>query len=312
MSPAENQTPEFHRLLKSFQEARDRDDVKAAESLAVQCLAFVAQKQALNPSESHRLVQEAIEHEDAARWEQAEAARRRVLALAETEGIQAIICKAHMDLSNLFTLCGLTDRALQEAGAAVEAARKSELVTLLVTALADLSRCCLAKGDVASAAAAADEAVQTTPAEKMQNMQRARALLARARCRTEQGQVAEAESDLDVAWSLLEPLAEASMFAGVQGSLASWWEITARIRVQSKDLAGAAEAWGKAVELRRAVSHLPQLEGPYKYFSLAKTLHQYSHALSAAGGVQEAVRAFDESSSIHEKLGTAQNLQQTP
>jgi tetratricopeptide (TPR) repeat protein len=250
------------------------------------------------------VVQEAIEHEDAARWEQAEAARRRVLALAEIEGNQAMIYKAHSDLSNLYTLRALTDRALEEAVAGVEAARKSDITALLATALGELSRCYLVKGDVTSAAAAAEEAVQSIPAEKMHDMQRARALLSRARCLSEQGQVAEAQRDLDVAWGLLEPMSGASMFAGVQSGLANWWEITARIRAESKDLAGSAEAWGKAIELRRAVSELPQLEGPYKYFSLAKALHHYSVALSAAGKVQEAVRAFDESHSIHEKIGT--------
>jgi len=303
---------EFRRLLEAFQEARERDDVKAAELIAAQCLVFAARKQALNPSERLRLVKEAIEHEDAARWEQAEATRRGVLALAETEGNQAIICKDHMDLCNLFTLSGLPDRAIQEARAAVEAARKSDITVLLATALGDLSRCLLAKGDIASAAAAAEEAVQNTPPEKLHGVQRARALLTRARCRMEQGQAPEAQCDLDVAWKLLEPMAEASIFAGVQGSLALWWEITARNRTESKDLAGAAEAWGKAVEFRRAVSQLPQLEGPYKYFSLAKTLHQYSSALSAAGRVQDAVHAFDESRSIHEKIGTDRDPQQTP
>jgi len=308
----ENQKPEFIRLLQAFQEAREHDDVKAAESLAVQCLAFVAEEAARNPSDRLRLIEEAIEHEKVAGWEQAEAVRRRVLALAETEANPVMIYKAHTDLCNLYTIRGLTNPALQEARAAADAARKSDITMLLGTALGELSRCYLAEGDVASAAAAAEEAVQSIPAEKTHGIQRARALLMRARCRIMQRQLAEAQGDLDVAWDLLQPLAEASMFAGVQSGLASWWENTARIRAESKDLAGAVEAWGKAVEFRRAVSQLPQLEGPYQYFSLAKTLHEYSAALSAAGKIQEAVRAFDESRNIHEKTGTEPAPQETP
>ena len=109
----------------------------------------------------------------------------------------------------------------------------------------------------------------------MYDGQRARALLMRARCRMEQRQVSQAEQDLEVARRILRPQAKAAMFAGVQGSLAVWWEITARIRTQSKDFAAAAQAMGKAVEFRRTVSQLPQLEGPHKHHALAKALQEY-------------------------------------
>jgi tetratricopeptide (TPR) repeat protein len=138
----------------------------------------------------------------------------------------------------------------------------------------------------------------------MYNVQRARALLMRARCRVAQHQIPEAQRDLDDAWQLLAPLAESSMFAGVQGSLANWWEVTARIRTASRDLAGAAEALGKAVEFRRIVSQLPQLEGPQKFFWLANTLQDYSAALEAVGNPDAAMKAFDESRVIYLKIGT--------
>lgn len=115
----------------------------------------------------------------------------------------------------------------------------------------------------------------------MYDGQRARALLMRARCRVEQRQVSQAEQDLAVAWRILAPQAEAAMFAGVQSSLAVWWEITARIRTHSKDFEGAAEAMGKAVEFRRTVSRLPQLTGLHKHHALAEVLQEYSVALLA-------------------------------
>ena len=134
---------------------------------------------------------------------------------------------------------------------------------------------------------------------------RARALLLRARCRLEHGQVSQAGQDLDVAWRILEPQAKATMFAGVQSGLANWWEITAGIKTHSKDFAGAAEAMGKAVEFRRTVSQLPQLAGPHKYYSLAKGLQKYGVALLAAGEVEPATEAFDESQKIQEQTGIA-------
>jgi tetratricopeptide (TPR) repeat protein len=227
------------------------------------------------------------------------------LALAEAEDSQAAIFKAHSDLSSFYVIRGMADSALQEAQAALGAARKSDLPPLLLTALEGLFRCHLLKDDLALAASAADEAVQITPAEKMYDGQRARALLMRARCRVEQRQVSQAEQDLDIAWRILAPQAEAAMFAGVQGGLATWWEITARIKTQSKDFTETAQAMGKAVDFQRTVSQLPQLAGPYKYHSLAKILQQYGIALLAAGAVEAATAAFDESRKIQAKTGIA-------
>jgi tetratricopeptide (TPR) repeat protein len=227
------------------------------------------------------------------------------LALAQAEGNEAMIFKAHDDLRSLYAICGTADKALQEAQAALEAARKTDMAPLLLMALAGLFQCHLMKGDMTLAAATAEEAVQITPAEKMYDAQRARSLLMRARCRMEQGQVSQAEQDLEVAWRILAPQAKAAMFAGVQGTLAVWWEITARIRTQSKDFAAAAQAMGKAVEFRRTVSQLPQLADPHKHHALAKVLQDYSVALLAAGEVETATGAFDESRKIKQKIGNA-------
>jgi len=62
---------------------------------------------------------------------------------------------------------------------------------------------------------------------------------------------------------------------------------------------------GKAVAFRRIVSQLPQLAGPHKYHSLAKALQQYGVALLAAGEVEPATEAFDESRKIQEQTGIA-------
>src|SRR6266849_8256287 len=110
MSTDDSQKGEFERLLKAFHSAQQRGDFEQAESIGVQCLVFAFEEAERNPSESLRLVQEAHEHEDAARWEQAEAAHRRALALAQAEGNQAIIFKAHDDLRSLYALCGTLDK----------------------------------------------------------------------------------------------------------------------------------------------------------------------------------------------------------
>lgn len=303
MSMDDSQKGEFERLLKAFHSAQERGDFEEAESIGVQCLVFASEDAERNPSESLRLVQEAREYEGAARWEQAEAAHRRALALAQAEGNEVMIFKAHDDLRSLYAVCGKADQALHAAQAALEAARKTDMAPVLLTALGGLFQCYLMKGDMTSAAATADEAIRIVPAEKMYEGQRARGLLMRSRCRVEQGQVSQAEQDLEVAWRILAPQVEAPMLAGAQAGLAVWWEITARLRTQSKDFAAAAQAMGNAIEFRRTVSQLPQLEGPYKHHALAKALQEYSVVLLAAGAVEAAIGAFDESREIQQKIG---------
>jgi hypothetical protein len=127
----------------------------------------------------------------------------------------------------------------------------------------------------------------------------------RARCRLEQRQVSQAEQDLEVAWRILAPQAKTKMFSGIQSSLAVWWEITAQIRTQSKDFEAAAQAMGHAIEFRRSVSQLPQHAGPHKHHALAKELQEYSIALAAAGDVEAAIGAFDESREIQQRIGIA-------
>ncbi len=68
------------------------------------------------------------------------------------------------------------------------------------------------------------------------------------------------------------PMSGVAISAGVQGGLAVWWEVTASLCSIDADFQGAADAWLKAVEHPRHISQLPQLEGPYKFASLANTL----------------------------------------
>ena len=141
MNTDDSQKAEFCRLLNAYQAANEHDDVQAMELLVAQMFSIASEEAARNPTERLRLMQEAHEHEDAARWEQAEAVHRRILVLAEVEGNEGKIFKAHDDLRSLFAIRGMADEALQEAQAALEAARKTDMVTLLLVALRGLSQC---------------------------------------------------------------------------------------------------------------------------------------------------------------------------
>jgi tetratricopeptide (TPR) repeat protein len=303
MNKDDNQENGFSRLLKTFQEAQERGDFEQAESISLQLMMLAQEESEKNPGESLRLAQEASEHEDAAHWDQAEVAHLQALALAESECNAAMIFKAHDNLSGLYLLLGKTEKSLLQAQAALAAAQKSEMVPLILMALGSIFRCRMINGDVTSAAAVADEAVRITPAERMYNLQRARALLMRARCRLEQKQFDQAQKDLDIAWEVLTPQSKARFFAGVQDSLAVWWEITARMKALTKDIAGAAEAMSHCVDFRRTVSQLPQLNGPHKHYAFATALQLYSSALMAAGETDAATKALGESQMIQMQIG---------
>ncbi len=298
----EDQRDELENLLAAYQQAQEYGDVQKAESIAIQCLLFTQEAAEKEPNEHLRLLAEASEHENAARWEEAESAYRSALALAEVEGNPGRVFTAHDDLRALFAMRGMPDKALTEARAAVEAARKV-MKPVLAMALRGLCRCYLALGDLDAASATADELVEITPAERIYDVQRARALLLRAQCRLVRGSLTEVQADLDIAWQILAPQAKASMFAGVQSALAEWWELTAEINTQKKDAEGAARAMEEAVVFRRTVSQLPQLAGPYKYHALAKTLMCYGTALLAANRAAAANDAFEESQAIQRRIG---------
>ena len=292
---------EFERLLEAFQQAQERDDVEEEEAIGIQCLCLVSQEAEEKPSESLRLIMEAHEHENSAQWDQAEATYKRALALAEAEGNSAMVYKRHDDLSSLYTMRNMPVRALEEALLALQAARQAPLV--LAMALDGAARCYLAVKDLASAIHAVDELLQMIPAEKMYDTRRVRALVLRAQCSVAQGEVESAQKDLDTAWPILAPQAHVRFFAGIQSCLAAWWETTAQINTSEKNTARAAQAMGKAVEFRRTVSQLPQLEGPSKYYSLVRSLQRYSIILLAANEIKAAIEAFEESRAIQHQFG---------
>jgi hypothetical protein len=76
------------------------------------------------------------------------------------------------------------------------------------------------------------------------------------------------------------------------------------LRKLEEDLTGAADAMSKSVEHRRYVAMAPQLEGPGKYHSLARSLRKQSLAILALGDKASAGKAMAESNGILRQIGT--------
>jgi len=302
-TPVDPPKPTFESLLQAFQDAVERGETGEAEAISLECLALADAELSEEPSEELRLVMEAHEREDRADWAGAETLYLRILELADAEGHEMRQCKAHGDLSALYHLCGRQQEALEQARAAVETGRLAEMVPLLAPALEALGRELLACGDVPGALAVANESVVLCADDKLFELLWARGLTLRGRCAVELGDLPAAEADLKTSYEALAPHAEATLMAGYQSGLANWWEVTSRLRSARQDLTGAAEALARAVEFRRNVSYAPQLAGPYKFHSLAKTLHRYAAALAAAGDAPASAQAGGEARAIEERLG---------
>lgn len=289
-------------LLNAFRDALQDGDADAVEAAAARFFAHACEQNGKEFSPNVSLMQEAHEYEDTGAWDKAEMAYRQALSLAESQNSYVMVYKGREDLSALYRFLGRNEQALEEAKAALEAANRSEMQPLVGMALENMAHCWLYQGKGSQALQIAEEMVRSIPAEKLYETQKARALVLRAQCHVELHQPTETQDDLDAAWPLLAPLANVARFAGVQSGLANWWEVAAKLKFLHADFEGAVVAWRKAVEYRRTVSEAPQLEGPYKFAALARSLRSLGQALLAVEDVEGSEQALRESQEIRRNI----------
>ena len=296
-------TDAFMRALEAFQKGDEANNPEQMEAAALKALELAAEEAEKNPSPSLVLKQEAGAREARGDWAGAEACYRKVLALEEATGNDGLICKAHYDLSRLFLLLGELDKAEASARAATAAVRQGGHFPLLVMALENEATCALRREDYARALAAASQAVAAVEPGRMFDRMRAGALMTRARCRLPSGDLAGAESDLEACKPLLLDRELSPFFAGLHSRVAIWWELTAAVRSEKSDLAGACEAWAEAVKSRRHVASLGHVAGPHTLATLARALRSLGEACDAAGKPDEGKAATAEAERIWSELG---------
>ena len=292
------------RLFEAFGKASETGDAEKAEEIGLRVFATLGEVKD-EPSDDLKLKMEAHRHEEAGDLAMAEDAYRRCLALAQRDGEEWSIFKAHHDLSRLFSFMGREPEAREEANLALVSARKTGMDVLIGTALESAAGDALRAGDYQAALEHAEELLSIAQGSRMHDLQRARGLCIRASALIWQDRFYEAEADLDAAWRILGPHSKPSLFAGYQSSLSHWWRLTAAVRKKRNDPEGAIEAMRRHVEYARNVSAAPQLEGPYKYNGLAKALFEFGKVLREAGRTDEAEAAFTESRNLRELIWLA-------
>lgn len=300
-----NPTPgadRLERLLGAYTDALEAGRMEDAEAAVMEFLALAAQIPD-EPTPESVLLDEAGRCEANADWAGAEAAYRWMLERARENANDTTQFRAHSQLAMLHGLLGRHEAALEEARAAVAAARRADLSPLLFMALDDQALYALRTDRLPEALGAVFEALERMEDGTLYDLPRGSALALRGACRAALGEWPAAERDLEVSWARSQPRAAMAMAAGVHGILARWWAVTARLRGAQGDAKGAAEGWQEAVARSRHVAALPQVSGPKAQSAVARMLHGLGHALMAQGSHYFADEALTESRSLRQAVG---------
>jgi tetratricopeptide (TPR) repeat protein len=293
---------DLERLIGAYTNALEAGRMEDAEAAVAELLAVAAQL----PDEStpdSLLLDEAKRREATADWAGAAAIYQRMLAWTQSEDNDFTQFRAHDQLAMLHGLLGRHDAALEEARAAVVAAHRTDLPTLLFMALDGQALYALRTDRVPEASGAVSEALEQMEHGALYDLGRGRALILRGACRTALGEWPAAECDLEASWTMLQPQAAMAIAAGVHATLVRWWAVTARLRGVQGDTHSAVEGWQEAVACSRHVAALPQVSGPHAQSALARTLQGLGHALTALGLPYLAEEAFTESRSLRQAVG---------
>ena len=295
---------EFQKAIVSWKEATSAGKSEEAQTAAMQALNLVAEESLRNPSPSLLLRQEADNLELKCRWSEAEAVRRKVLALEDTTGNFGLIAKAQIDLCNLLRLVSRLEEATQLACAATDSARRTGIFPVVVMALRCEVRCSLERGDSTRALAAAEEALNLIEPGNLYDSMRAKALTTRARCLLANNDPTAAGVDLAASWELLQAQSGDWMMnmPGPIWAMASWWEVKSQLERRQGNLDDAREAITRAIDYHR------RNDGPYALLALAQALEALGEISKAADDLADEERALDEAKSIRVNLQLPRSL----
>jgi len=283
-------------IFKTFQAAIAGRHVDDAE-VAVQEIMELAMKECEENPSPELLVEIAAHNCELHRdWIGAEAKHRELLATAG-DGVGKR--RRHNALCHFLRLMGRFDEARAHSQLAVQFARESDVIPhLLAMDLRQLGDCFYDCGDIPAAKSAIDEALSLIAEDAMCILTFTDLLIMRARVEIHVGKIQAVQSDLEQAWTILEPMEPMHFAAGVQRDLSQWWSVTATLHGHQDDKEGAIAAWREAVNRARLVDAAPQCAGPHNQFDLATALHGLGTALSTADVNAEADAIFVESAAI--------------
>jgi len=300
-----SQEDEFGEILKQFQDANENDDADAS----AEAIGRVWEHLRDSPrTDSPWLAALGRAHECEARfdWKGAKVAYREAVVAGRADNL-ALQAKALGSLCALFNLLDEPDRALEVAVEAVAVARKVEKPWMrahaLKSALPSESVLRMRRGELEVARELLREEFELLREdEKMSEALVPGALVRRALLNIKSEDFEAAQLDLNEAWPLLQARREWTFMTTYQAGFANWWTAKALLCAAQNDCDGEIEARREAVEFRFVVAQAPQLEGPFKWNSLAKAWFDLAMALRPVdfAGSEE---ALDQSDMLRRNIG---------
>ncbi len=295
----------FSRLLKKFHHDVDRgrtEDVEATVSKVFQHAEDWCDE---NPSPDFDLTIAAGECEEVADWNGAELAYRQILALLGLEA--SVESKALSDLASLYRLTNRESDALHHSRLATAAARRWDASVWLAMMLQSEARQLLRSGQIVEARQSVSEALSVIDNDKMYDHMRASLITLRAQCEVESDELEEADDDLAKAYTLMQPMADFDIAAGVQSDLAKWWTAHARLCRASNDHEKAIDAWQNAVAIGKQVASTPHAENVYTKVAVADMLAGLADSLARCGRMNERATTLAERNALLEIVGVEGN-----
>src|SRR4051812_20237902 len=210
---------------QAVNQGRDQD----AEGLMVELFTSVAAEAFANPSAECVWQEMADQCEQLGNWAAAEEARKKALDLAKEHPNPAYPVKFHLDLGSLYEILGRKEEALVEIKTALELAAKSEIPTLIGMTLEAEHNSELGRRNPQGIRAAARQALEATPSDRIYNTVKLRFWLLQARCAADLGEFEAAESCLAAARELAGDGHQSDLISGYSFFRARAAEVSAKI-----------------------------------------------------------------------------------
>jgi tetratricopeptide (TPR) repeat protein len=292
---------DVERAIRAYAKAGEAGDTEEALQAALSAFEMVASEAARNPTPDLILAQDADDQERAGDWPAAEASYRKLIEMSNESGTPGLTAKPQIELSRLLQLQGRLDEAWELAQAATASARVSELSPLIAMTLDNQAVCALERGDACHALEASSEAVDVLEPGRLFSHMRARALIRRAECSLACAEARSAEKDLITSRKLLDEELNPALLPGTVWVWSKWWQVRARLDLETGNLSQAAEALSKGIQYRRQGIEAQCHTSPHAALALAKDLEALGDVAQRRGDFDAARDAALEAKLLREQ-----------